>query len=226
MVSLYPRLRSAFSSKPPPSECGEDEEAERRRKQAREEQQGRLREKALAYQETVLRPRQEASLSRKEERFYRMTGEVWKLTVGEQLGEGESPGPSTQEGVSGTPNQEAVRRRKLPESATRVHPKPDPQPEKKIVVLPEEPADDAEGVVRIALRCPSGRTVHRRFLKSHSSLILLDWLLKTGYHPTIYTLCTTYPRQPLITGKDLSMEEAGILTHTVLNVEEKDPSST
>ncbi|XP_029502888.1 UBX domain-containing protein 8 isoform X1 [Oncorhynchus nerka] len=228
MVSyFYPRLRSLFSSNTrSTSEYSEDEEAKQRQKQAREELQEKHSEKAFSYQESVLRPRQESSMRKKEERFYRMTGETWKLTDGEQLGEGESLGQSAQEDVDGTPNQEAVRRRKLPESATRLHPKPEVPPQKRVVVLPEEPAEDAEGVVRVALRCPSGRTIHRRFLKSDSSSVLLDWLLKTGYHPALYTLCTTYPRQPLVIGKDISMGDAGILTHTVLNVEGKDPSTT
>ncbi|XP_021456935.1 UBX domain-containing protein 8 isoform X1 [Oncorhynchus mykiss] len=214
MVSyFYPRLRSLFSSNTrSTSEYSEDEEAKQRQKQAREELQEKHSEKAFSYQESVLRPRQESSMRKKEERFYRMTGETWKLTDGEQLGEGESLGQSAQEAVDGTPNQEAVRRRKLPESATRLHPKPEVPPQKR--------------VVRVALRCPSGRTIHRRFLKSDSSSVLLDWLLKTGYHPAVYTLCTTYPRQPLVIGKDISMGDAGILTHTVLNVEGKDPSTT
>ncbi|XP_062340718.1 UBX domain-containing protein 8 [Osmerus eperlanus] len=223
---LYPRLRSAISSETPLSQYHEDDEAKRRQKLVREEQQNNLRDKAHSYQETVMRPRMESSSRKREDRFYRMTGETWKRTEGERLGEGESPELSAQVDINATPNEEAVKKRKLPESATTVHSKRGPPPEKKVVVLPEEPADDAEEVVRVALRCPSGRTVHRRFLKSHSSSILLVWLQKIGYHPTIYTLCTCYPRQPLITGKNVSMEDAGILTHTVLNVEEKYPSTT
>lgn len=225
--SLYPRLRSVLSSETLPlSLYHEDEEAKQKQKLAREEQQKKLRDHVLSYQESMVRPRMESSLRKQEERFYRMTGETWKLTQGQPLGNEELPERSTQSEVSGTPNEEALRRRKLPESATKVHPKPEPPPEKRVVVLPEEPAEEAEQVVRVALRCPSGRTVHRRFLKSHSSSILLDWLWKIGYHPTMYTLCTSYPRKPLITGKNLTMEEAGILTHTVLNVEERDPSTT
>lgn len=43
---------------------------------------------ASTYQESVLRPRQEAQLQKKEQRFYRMTGEAWKLTQGQLLGVG------------------------------------------------------------------------------------------------------------------------------------------
>lgn len=72
----------------------------------------------------------------------------------------------------------------------------------KVIVLPDEPSVDTEGVseltpqkmvlysvkacidssvihwqvVKIALRCPSGRTICRRFLKTWSSLVSLpDW---------------------------------------------------
>lgn len=51
------------------------------------------------------------------------------------LQEGESLGQSAQEAVDGTPNQEAVRRRKLPESATRLHPKPEVPPQKRVRML-------------------------------------------------------------------------------------------
>lgn len=56
--------------------------------------------------------------------------------------------------------------------------------------------------------------------------LLLDWMKKSGYHPVLYTLCTSYPRKPLLTAADVSLEDAGILMDTVLNIEEKDPSTT
>ncbi|KAM6986027.1 UBX domain-containing protein 8 [Aplochiton taeniatus] len=229
MVSyLYPYLRSVFSAKTPDSsEYHEDEDAKQKRRLAREKLQEDHSKKASSYEECVLRPRQESSQRKKEEQFYRMIGETWKLTEGVQLGEVESlPKHTVTEEERGTPNEEALRRRKLPESATRVHPKPQPLPVKRVIVLPEEPADNAVGVVRVAMRCPSGKTLHRRFLKSDSSSVLLEWLMKAGYHPTIYTLCTSYPRRPLVTGGDITMEEAGILSHMVLNIEEKDLSET
>ncbi|KAJ8346357.1 hypothetical protein SKAU_G00277580 [Synaphobranchus kaupii] len=225
---LYPWLRPSSPS-PPPRNSGEvpDEEVKRKRDLAREEQQKKHSEKATSYQESVLSPRNESRWRQREERFYRMTGEAWKLTQGQPLGEGESPELHSQEEEgSDTPNQQALRRRKLPESATRAPPQPERPREKRVVVLPEEPPDDAEGVVRVALRCPSGRTVKRKFLKSDNSLVLLDWLLKTGYHPAIYTISTSYPRSPLDVGRDLTLEDAGIKMDTVLNVEEKDPSMT
>ncbi|XP_036385519.1 UBX domain-containing protein 8 [Megalops cyprinoides] len=228
---LYPWIRS---SSPTPRTHPEvpEEEVKRKQELARKEQQEKHSEKASSYQESVLKPRQEFRLRKKEEHFYRMTGEAWKLTQGQPLGEGETSEQHSEEeeeaeeGDNETPNQKAVRRRKLPESATRAPPPPDPPQPKRVVVLPDEPPEDAEGVVRVALRCPSGRTVRRKFLKSHNSLVLVDWLLKTGYHPAIYTICTSYPRTPLQMGKDLTLEDAGIRMDTVLNVEEKDPSMT
>ncbi|KAL0964988.1 hypothetical protein UPYG_G00275330 [Umbra pygmaea] len=208
---LYPVHRSVFSETTETTQplCSEDE-LKRRQKHAREELQKKHNEKASSYKKSVLRLRQERPMRKKEEHFYRMPGQTLKLSAEERLGEGELSGKS------------AIRRRKLPESATRVHPKPEAPFSKRVVVLPEEPPEDAKGVVRVVLRCPSGRTVHRRFLKSDSSSVLLDWMLRTGYHPTLYTLYISYPGQPLNTRKDTSMEDAGILTHTVLDVGEKD----
>ncbi|KAJ8401881.1 hypothetical protein AAFF_G00374620 [Aldrovandia affinis] len=224
---LYPWLRPPSPSPPPDHREVPDEEMKQKRELARKEQQDKHSEKANSYQESVLKPREESKLKKREERFYRMTGAAWKLTEGQPLGEGESPEPlSQEEGGNENPNQQALRRRKLPESATRAPPQPERPQKKRVVVLPEEPADDAEGVVKVALRCPSGRTVQRKFLKSHNSLVLLDWLLKTGYHPALYTVCTSYPRRPLDTGRDLTLEDVGIKMDTVLNVEEKDPSMT
>ncbi|KAJ8261180.1 hypothetical protein COCON_G00169030 [Conger conger] len=227
---LYPWLRPSSPSPPRNHKEVPDEDVKQKQDLAREEQQMKHSEKATSYQESVLRPRNEFRLRKRVERFYRMTGEGWKLTQGQPLGEGESPEPHSEvkeeEEGSDTPNQQALRRRKLPEEATRAHPQPERPAVKRVVVLPDEPSDDADGVVRVALRCPSGRIVRRKFLKSYNSLVLLDWLHKTGYHPAIYTICTSYPRSPLDLGGDMTLADAGINTDTVFNVEEKDPSMT
>ncbi|XP_018600362.1 UBX domain-containing protein 8 [Scleropages formosus] len=223
---LYPRLRSSSASAPPPRSRNEDEDMKRRQEQARKEQQETLCNKAAAYHESVLMPRQESKLRKKEERFYRMTGEAWKLSPGQLLGEGELVTEHLDdEDLDDTPNVRAMRRRKIPESATRILVQPDPPQEKKVIILPDEPLENDEGVVRVVLRCPSGRTLQRKFLKSHSSLTLLQWMQKIGYPPALYTVCTSYPRRALDTGQDLSLEDAGIDTDTVLNIEEKDTST-
>lgn len=48
--------------------------------------------------------------------------------------------------------------------------------------------------------------------------------MKVGYHSSIYTLSTSYPRRPLEVGQDQTLEDAGLTMDTVLNVEEKEPS--
>ncbi|MBN3312480.1 UBXN8 protein, partial [Atractosteus spatula] len=228
--AVSPRLRSLFQS-PLPLVCPQvpEDEANWERDKARKEQQEKHNEKASTYQEVVLRPRQESRLRKKEEKLYRTTGELWKLSAGQALGAGEASDQDAgagKEPASDTPNREAMRRRRLPETLVRVPPPPGPPRQKRVVVLPEEPPEDSEGVVTVALRCTSGRTFRRTFLKSHSSQVLLDWMVKIGYHPAIYTICTTYPRRPLNIALDISLEQAGITKNTVLNVDEKDPSPT
>ncbi|XP_068961044.1 UBX domain-containing protein 8 isoform X3 [Petaurus breviceps papuanus] len=93
-----------------------------------------------------------------------------------------------------------------------------------VLVLPEEPPEMAEEVVAVALRCPNGRVLRRRFYKTCSSQALLDWMVKVGYHRSRYTLSTSYPRRPLEVGDDQTLEDAGLTRDTVLNVEEIEPS--
>ncbi|CAO2611864.1 UBX domain-containing protein 8 [Lemmus lemmus] len=90
--------------------------------------------------------------------------------------------------------------------------------------LPEEPSETAEEVVTVALRCPSGRVLRRRFFKSWSSQVLFDWMMKLGYHKSLYSLSTSFPRRPLEAEGGLSLEDIGITVDTVLNVEEKEQS--
>lgn len=220
---LYPKLKSYLFPATPPSVEGPAEDAHSilKQKKARREQQHQHSVKSDEYVEAVVKPRQEAVLRKKEEDFYRVTGQSWKLSEGFTLG-GEEQTMANTDGDDETPNQRAARKRKELEA-------PDQAPvltrlpkEKKIITLPDEPSEDTNGVVKIALRCPSGRTVRRRFFKTCRSTVLLDWLHKSGYSPTRYALYM-YPRRPLLTRSDLSMEDVGISAHTTLNVEEKDP---
>ncbi|XP_042118847.1 UBX domain-containing protein 8 isoform X3 [Peromyscus maniculatus bairdii] len=91
--------------------------------------------------------------------------------------------------------------------------------------LPEEPSETAAEVVTVALRCPSGRVLRRRFFKSWNSQVLFDWMMKIGYHKSLYSLSTSFPRRPLEAEGGLSLEDIGITVDTVLNVEEKEQSS-
>ncbi|XP_036314197.1 UBX domain-containing protein 8 isoform X4 [Pipistrellus kuhlii] len=156
----------------------EEEKNGQRQKLARKKQQEAQGEKASRYVENVLKPHQEMKLKKLEERFYRMTGEAWKLSHGHKLGVSD---------------------------------------------LPEEPSETAEEVVTVALRCPSGSVLRRRFLKSCSSQVLLDWMMKIGYHTSLYGLSTSFPRIPLEVEGDCSLQDLGITVDTILNVEEKEP---
>nr|XP_058905284.1 UBX domain-containing protein 8 isoform X3 [Kogia breviceps] len=158
----------------------EEEKNEKRQKLVRKKQQEAQGEKASRYIENVLKPHQEMKLKKLEERFYRMTGETWKLSNGHKLG---------------------------------------------VLDLPEEPPEIAEEVVTVALRCPSGRVLRRRFFKSCSSQVLFDWMLKIGYHTSLYSLSTSFPRRALEVERGWSLRDIGITVDTVLNVEEKEQSS-
>ncbi|KAM8969743.1 UBX domain-containing protein 8 isoform X1 [Sarcophilus harrisii] len=201
-----------------------EDENKRRQKRVREKQQETLSTKSSGYLKNVLKPRQETKLRKQEESFYQMMGETWKSLEGYKLGGYEEPSLASEHGAPGdTPNREASRRRKLPEHVNRAPAPPEQPRAKKGLVIPEEPPETAEEVVAIALRCPDGRVFRRRFCKTWSSQVLLDWMMKVGYHKSIYTLSTSYPRRPLEVGKDQTLEDAGLTTDTVLNVEEREP---
>ncbi|XP_045677525.1 UBX domain-containing protein 8 [Phyllostomus hastatus] len=215
----------------------EEEKNEKRQKLAREKQQEAQGEKVSRYIENVLKPHQEMRLKKLEERFYRMTGETWKLSNGHQLGGDEDSVLENERQTSfETANREAARRRNLPKPSTEVPPpgeqpvpEPGEQPEpEEVPDLPDEPPEAAEEAVTVALRCPSGRVLRRRFLKSCSSQALLDWMLKIGYHSSLYSLSTSFPRRPLeVEGGPhcRTLQDIGITVDTVLNVEEKEPSN-
>nr|DBA28636.1 TPA: hypothetical protein GDO54_008964 [Pyxicephalus adspersus] len=200
------------------------EEVDRQQELVRKLQQEDLSKKANKYSEDVLRPREAEKLKKLEEKFYRMTGQTWKLTEGQRLGEADSSEDNVDSEDFGveTANENAIRKRKLPEHVTKPIVKAEQPQAKKVISLPEEPSEQEVGVVTIALRCPSGRVYKRRFYKSHTSLVLVDWMMKIGYHSAFYTICTPIPKRYLDLRKDLTLENIGISTHTLLNVEEKD----
>uniref|UniRef100_A0A8C3WLP9 UBX domain protein 8 n=1 Tax=Catagonus wagneri TaxID=51154 RepID=A0A8C3WLP9_9CETA len=124
-----------------------------------------------------------------------------------------------------TSNREAAKRRNLPKLLTKVSPPAARPTQKKALDFPEEPPETAEEVVTVALRCPSGRVLRRRFFKSCSSQVLFDWMMKTGYHTSLYSLATSFPRRLLEVEGGCSLEDIGITVDTILNVEEKEQSS-
>ncbi|XP_056659693.1 UBX domain-containing protein 8 isoform X3 [Monodelphis domestica] len=179
-----------------------EEENKRRQKQAREEQQEALCSQSSEYLKNVLKPRQEKKLREREECFFQMMGETWKSTDGYKLGGREEPGLDSENRASGdTPNKEASRRRKLPGQGGHVSVSPEQLRAKKVLLLPEEPPETA-------------------------AQVLLDWMTKAGYHSSNYTLCTSFPRRPLEVAAEQTLEDSGLVTGTVLNVEEKEPCSS
>ncbi|XP_041609459.1 UBX domain-containing protein 8 isoform X5 [Vulpes lagopus] len=181
---------------------------------------------ASRYIENVLKPHQEMKLRKLEERFYQMTGETWKLSTGHKLGGDEDLGLENESQTSfETSNREAAKRRNLPKPLTKISPSAEQPTQKEVLNLPEEPPEAAEEVVTVALRCPSGNVLRRRFLKSCSSQVLFDWMKKIGYHTSLYSLSTSFPRRPLEVGGGWSLQDIGITMDTVLNVEEREQSS-
>ncbi|XP_007174128.3 UBX domain-containing protein 8 isoform X2 [Balaenoptera acutorostrata] len=204
----------------------EEEKNEKRQKLVRKKQQEAQGEKASRYIENVLKPHQEMKLKKLEERFYRMTGETWKLSNGHKLGGDEDLVLESESQTSSeTANREAAKRRNLPKPVTKVSPAAEQPTQKEVLDLPEEPPEIAEEVVTVALRCPSGRVLRRRFFKSCSSQVLFDWMMKIGYHTSLYSLSTSFPRRTLEVERGWSLQDVGITVDTVLNVEEKEQSS-
>lgn len=201
----------------------EEEENEKRQRLVRKKQQEAQGEKASRYVENVLKPQQEMKLKKLEERFYQMTGETWKLSSGHKLGGDEDLVPEDANPTSSeTSCQDAARRRKPPREALP----PAVQPvQKEVVDLPEEPSPTAREVVTVALRCPTGSVLRRRFFKSCRAQVLLDWMMNVGYHTALYSLSTSFPRKPLEVAGGWSLEDVGITVDTVLNVEEKEQST-
>ncbi|XP_036694934.1 UBX domain-containing protein 8 isoform X2 [Balaenoptera musculus] len=203
----------------------EEEKNEKRQKLVRKKQQEAQGEKASRYIENVLKPHQEMKLKKLEERFYRMTGETWKLSNGHKLGGDEDLVLESESQTSSeTANREAAKRRNLPKPVTKSPPAEQPT-QKEVLDLPEEPPEIAEEVVTVALRCRSGRVLRRRFFKSCSSQVLFDWMMKIGYHTSLYSLSTSFPRRTLEVERGWSLQDVGITVDTVLNVEEKEQSS-
>ncbi|XP_019776955.1 UBX domain-containing protein 8 isoform X2 [Tursiops truncatus] len=179
----------------------EEEKNEKRQKLVRKKQQEAQGEKASRYIENVLKPHQEMKLKKLEERFYRMTGETWKLSHGHKLGgDKDLVLESESQTSSETSNREAAKRRNLPKPVTKVSPPAEQPTQKEVLDLPEEPPEIAEEV-------------------------LFDWMMKIGYHTSLYSLSTSFPRRALEVERGWSLQDVGITVDTVLNVEEKEQSN-
>ncbi|XP_012880224.1 PREDICTED: UBX domain-containing protein 8 isoform X3 [Dipodomys ordii] len=129
---------------------------------------------------------------------------------------------NTSQTSSETSNREAAKRRNLDKLVTEVSPPAEWPWQKQVPDLPEEPSETDEEVITIALRRPSGNVLRRRFFKSCSSQVLFDWMRKIGYHPSLYSLSTSFPRKPLEVEEGCSLADIGITVDTILIVEEKE----
>nr|XP_012420653.1 PREDICTED: UBX domain-containing protein 8 [Odobenus rosmarus divergens] len=204
----------------------EEENNEKRQKLVRKKQQEAQSEKASRYIENVLKPHQEMKLRKLEERFYQITGETWKLSNGHKLGD-KGRGKTAYEngGHFSLRKRTFTSQRNLPKPLSKISPSAEQPTQKEVLGLPEEPPETAEEIVTVALRCPSGSVLRRRFLKSCSSRVLLDWMMKIGYHTSRYSLSTSFPRRPLEVKGGWSLQDTGITMDTVLIVEEKEQSN-
>ncbi|KAG8509658.1 UBX domain-containing protein 8 [Galemys pyrenaicus] len=226
IISVITSWLNAFKSSQIYLKEEEEEKNEKRQKLVRKKQQEAQGEKASRYIENVLKPHQEMKLRKLEERFYQMTGETWKLSNGRKLGDGEDLVLETGNKTSlETSNREAPMRRNLPKPLTRVSPSDEQPRQKEVLDLPEEPPESAKEVVTIALRCPSGSVMKRRFFKSCNSQVLFTWMMKIGYHTSLYSLSTSFPRRPLEVEGSLSLQDIGITVDTILNMEEKEQNN-
>ncbi|KAI5211162.1 UBX domain-containing protein 8 isoform X1 [Manis pentadactyla] len=204
----------------------EEKKYEKRQKLVRKKQQEVQGEKAKGYKENVLKPHQEMKLKKLEQRFYQMMGETWKLSSGHKLGGDENLVLKSESQMSfETSNREAAKRRNLPKPLTKVSPPAEQPAQEEVLDFPEEPPETAEEVVTVALRSPSGNILKRRFFKSCSSQVLFNWMVKVGYHTSLYSLSTSFPRRPLEVEEGQSLQDIGITVDTVLNVEEKEQSN-
>ncbi|KAI5943811.1 UBX domain-containing protein 8 [Manis javanica] len=204
----------------------EEKKYGKRQKLVRKKQQEVQGEKAKGYKENVLKLHQEMKLKKLEQRFYQMMGETWKLSSGHKLGGDENLVLKSESQTSfETSNREAAKRRKLPKPLTKVSPPAQQPAQKEVLDFPEEPPETAEEVVTVALRCPSGSILKRRFFKSCRSQVLFNWMVKVGYHTSLYSLSTSFPRRPLEVEEGQSLQDIGITVDTVLNVEEKEQSN-
>ncbi|KAM4802219.1 UBX domain-containing protein 8 isoform X2 [Urocitellus parryii] len=202
IISMANSLINSFKSSQPYLK-EEEEKNEERQKLVRKKQQEAQGEKASRYIENVLKPHQEMRLKKLEEHFYQMTGETWKLSGGHKLGgDEELVLENTSQTSFETTNRQTAKRRNLPKILTEAEDSTSAeQPsQKQVPDLPEEPSETTEEV-------------------------LLDWMMKTGYHTSLYGLSTSFPRRPLEVERDRSLADIGITVDTVLNVEEKEQSN-
>ncbi|XP_022080997.1 UBX domain-containing protein 8-like [Acanthaster planci] len=193
--------------------------------------QNEYNEKASRYEAEVARPRREAKKAQLEREFYKFAGPAWKggaRSLDDNQGNDEKAGSASKQqlprkGAQGT-SKDAATVRKLPDSATR---QPQavpnkPQQVKKVIVLPNEPDTRDKKCITVALRGLRSTVTKRRFLYTEKVQVLLDWMAKQGYHPKLYTVCTTFPRRDLSQHAEETLEDMHLVRDVVLAIEERE----
>ncbi|XP_077999375.1 UBX domain-containing protein 8-like isoform X2 [Glandiceps talaboti] len=184
---------------------------DRQREAARKKLQEDHHRKATQYDEKILKPRRDAKEKDREDQFYRFAGPAWK-GKGNALGTNKSEEESTVRERTARTSREAAAARVLPESVTAP------------VQRPEIQKPKIKKSITIALKTPLGRTHRRRFLMNYNIQVLIDFMTKLGFHPRIYSICTTYPRQCLTDDVEKTLEDLGLTKDVALVIEEKDIS--
>lgn len=222
LINLIGRFKNFFASVRELSPTNSDDSSSAYAdalSRARQNAQSSYNEQATGYLQNVILPKQEKERKAREERFYRITGVPWSSPGHELGGESKSMSESflRQRNSSQKTHEAAVSNPDLcdsspPMAATRVNPKS----------LPEEPELDVPGSITIALRSPLGRTHKRRFLVTDAVQLVINFMASIGYHPNVYDLYLSYPRQAVSHSVAASLQELGIVRGTLLNIEEKE----
>ncbi|XP_013399573.1 UBX domain-containing protein 8 [Lingula anatina] len=199
----------------------EEQKYKEKEKETRQKIQEDYAEKASEYRKNVLQPKEEAKRQKLEEQYYRFAGPAWK-GKGTPLGYGEEGNGASKHKANGKTGKDAAKARKLPEHHNQSVMQEKPK-QRKIITLPEEPSPGTPDTVFLSFRTPLGKIHRRRFMHSDKIQVLLDYITKLGYHQTIYTISTTYPRVTLSDQADYTLKDQGLTVDMMLNLELKDP---
>ncbi|XP_065225467.1 FAS-associated factor 1 isoform X2 [Planococcus citri] len=87
--------------------------------------------------------------------------------------------------------------------------------------LPPEPADGSDGLTKIRIRVQQ-QFLERKFLKTDTLQLLLDFLVVKGYDPADYKLITSFPRKDVTSmNPESTLEELKMYPQETLILEER-----
>lgn len=183
---------------------------------ARQSAQASYNEQAAEHLENVILPKQEETRRSKEEKFYRFTRVPWS-SPGHTLGGSKSKSELSLGQGNSSPKRhdkssDPVRCDSGLDLPKRVNP----------LNLPEEPDINTPNSITVALKSPLGKIHKRRFLVTDRVEFVLTYMTSIGYHPNLYGLYLSYPRQSVSNNTTSSLQELGIVQGTLLNIEEKE----